>query len=410
MSLVFAHLKHLLRASIGQGFSSKKQNPSLFSPNLMESLAAFPGEWDSLNRMFSTQELDLTQQFLHQFSFPSEHEEGLGFINQSTFCPNPEANMSVYGINESKLLYSSNALDSNFHNNSQESSQSSDSSGTVFVPPPNHEAYYLTGSNQIAVTNDIIMSLDISRDIGAGVTDKFTNSFPPAFPNIAMEDHTVNGIEDLGTDCSGKLDIGGHPSAANVVLANELLLKRKFEELELHAEGDRISYNSSENTKKRTPVSKDASKVHKNVQYSKKNRKINLTGNEGESNIGSDGQGSSSCSSDDENGVAMSDSKPPPALNLNGKTRASRGSATDPQSLYARKRRERINERLRILQNLVPNGTKVDISTMLEEAVHYVKFLQLQIKLLSSDDLWMFAPIAYNGIDVGLNKKISTLL
>lgn len=45
------------------------------------------------------------------------------------------------------------------------------------------------------------------------------------------------------------------------------------------------------------------------------------------------------------------------------------------------KRREKINERLRILQNLVPNGTKVDISTMLEDAVHYVQFLQLQIKV-----------------------------
>ncbi|CAH1426088.1 unnamed protein product [Lactuca virosa] len=85
------------------------------------------------------------------------------------------------------------------------------------------------------------------------------------------------------------------------------------------------------------------------------------------------------------------------------KTRASRGSATDPQSVYARKRREKINERLRILQNLVPNGTKVDISTMLEEAVEYVKFLQLQIKLLSSDDMWMYAPIAYNGMNIGLD-------
>ncbi|KAL6867640.1 hypothetical protein ACP4OV_015664 [Aristida adscensionis] len=89
------------------------------------------------------------------------------------------------------------------------------------------------------------------------------------------------------------------------------------------------------------------------------------------------------------------------------KARAGRGAATDPQSLYARKRRERINERLKVLQNLVPNGTKVDISTMLEEAVHYVKFLQLQIKLLSSDDMWMFAPIAYNGVNVGLDLKIS---
>uniref|UniRef100_A0A803NAH0 BHLH domain-containing protein n=1 Tax=Chenopodium quinoa TaxID=63459 RepID=A0A803NAH0_CHEQI len=98
------------------------------------------------------------------------------------------------------------------------------------------------------------------------------------------------------------------------------------------------------------------------------------------------------------------------AVKMNGKTRASRGAATDPQSLYARKRRERINERLRILQSLVPNGTKVDISTMLEEAVHYVKFLQLQIKLLSSDEMWMYAPLAYNGVDFGLDSKISALL
>ncbi|RZR84421.1 hypothetical protein BHM03_00011255, partial [Ensete ventricosum] len=73
----------------------------------------------------------------------------------------------------------------------------------------------------------------------------------------------------------------------------------------------------------------------------------------------------------------------------------------------AQKRRERINERLKVLQNLVPNGTKVDISTMLEEAVQYVKFLQLQIKLLSSDELWMYAPIAYNGMNIGLDLKIS---
>ncbi|KAF8107903.1 hypothetical protein N665_0116s0108 [Sinapis alba] len=95
---------------------------------------------------------------------------------------------------------------------------------------------------------------------------------------------------------------------------------------------------------------------------------------------------------------------------VKGKTRATKGQATDPQSLYARKRREKINERLRTLQNLVPNGTKVDISTMLEEAVNYVKFLQLQIKLLSSDDLWMYAPLAYNGIDMGFHHNLLSRL
>ncbi|KAG0578583.1 hypothetical protein M758_4G031100 [Ceratodon purpureus] len=90
-----------------------------------------------------------------------------------------------------------------------------------------------------------------------------------------------------------------------------------------------------------------------------------------------------------------------PALNTNGKPRARRGSATDPQSVYARHRREKINERLKTLQHLVPNGAKVDIVTMLDEAVHYVQFLQHQVQLLKSDKLWMHAtPNIYKGIDL----------
>ena len=46
-------------------------------------------------------------------------------------------------------------------------------------------------------------------------------------------------------------------------------------------------------------------------------------------------------------------------------------------------RRERISERLRTLQELVPVlVTKVDLVTMLEKAISYVKFLQLQVKVL----------------------------
>ncbi|TKY74982.1 Transcription factor bHLH85 [Spatholobus suberectus] len=144
--------------------------------------------------------------------------------------------------------------------------------------------------------------------------------------------------------------------------------------------------------------------MKENVQHCTKNQKLdNRNQAENQINAGSDGHSSSSYTPEDDNDSNVNSGGPTSALNLKGKTKASRGSATDPQSLYARKRRERINERLRILQNLVPNGTKVDISTMLEEAVHYVKFLQLQIKLLSSDDLWMYAPIAYNGLDIVLN-------
>ncbi|KAK8596888.1 hypothetical protein V6N13_001499 [Hibiscus sabdariffa] len=160
-----------------------------------------------------------------------------------------------------------------------------------------------------------------------------------------------------------------------VVLANnELLLKRT----DLHANGDKISSIS----KKQPHISKYVSKVDNNAHYSKTN---NMNGNEGECNMVADHRHvlSTTCSSEDDNvsqdtngvAVATSASKGSQALNCKGKI------AADPQSLYARKRIEKINERLRILQNLVPNGTKVDISTMLEEDVHYVKFLQLQIKV-----------------------------
>ncbi|KAF2294464.1 hypothetical protein GH714_011637 [Hevea brasiliensis] len=151
----------------------------------------------------------------------------------------------------------------------------------------------------------------------------------------------------------------------------------------------------SEISKKRSPSAGDAQKNKRNVRSKKSQKLVSSSNSDEESNAGLNGPASSSCCSEDDsnsshthNGGASSSlsSKGTSALNLNGKTRASRGAATDPQSLYAR----------------------VDISTMLEEAVHYVKFLQLQIKLLSSDDLWMYAPIAYNGMDIGLDVKLST--
>ncbi|KAB1228270.1 Transcription factor bHLH84 [Morella rubra] len=86
---------------------------------------------------------------------------------------------------------------------------------------------------------------------------------------------------------------------------------------------------------------------------------------------------------------------------------ASPWTAADDSEIKAfmEKRRERINGGA---QNPTePCPTKIDISTMLEEAAQYVKFLQLQIKLLSSDELWMFAPIPYDGMNTGLDLKIN---
>ncbi|MBA0575401.1 hypothetical protein Golob_027613 [Gossypium lobatum] len=70
------------------------------------------------------------------------------------------------------------------------------------------------------------------------------------------------------------------------------------------------------------------------------------------------------------------------------KAKSKSGPSKDPQCIAAKNRRERISERLKILQELVPNGSKVDLVTMLEKAISYVKFLQLQVKVLATDEFW----------------------
>ncbi|KFK27334.1 hypothetical protein AALP_AA8G369700 [Arabis alpina] len=76
-----------------------------------------------------------------------------------------------------------------------------------------------------------------------------------------------------------------------------------------------------------------------------------------------------------------------PVVRQKPRVRARRGQATDPHSIAERLRRERIAERMKSLQELVPNTNKTDKASMLDEIIEYVRFLQLQVKVLSMSRL-----------------------
>ncbi|KAM0007921.1 putative transcription factor bHLH family [Helianthus debilis subsp. tardiflorus] len=404
----------------------------------------FDEEWQSLDRMFSTDQS------------ANQCDLGLNFKIPNIFFPvsdDSSNNVNSFVADDEHLVDVSDNINPNFyHFFSQENSISSStdaSNGTISISYPNHEGFPFYPSNIVPpLSNDLC-----DQSVQFCMMNKTNNSSPTGQCFSQRSLYLTQDVAPENVRMKNPL-----------VSSREIPLKRK---LEMPVDDEVAIEITDKNPKKRIRVSKD--NKNKSAQ-SKKDQKMNDTEERNKKNNGEmNGQSSSSCSShDDLNRASNSDCK----------TRASRGTATDPQSLYARvspivlkytpsntpiikiktnsvgnpweisdtfpthnnlwlfrrffvtklrpflvrrnfvgkvsafsfvgnKRRERINERLRILQNLVPNGTKVDISTMLEEAVEYVKFLKLQIQLLSSDDMWMYAPIAYNGMDMGLYQNVA---
>ncbi|XP_010250561.1 PREDICTED: transcription factor bHLH137-like isoform X2 [Nelumbo nucifera] len=87
--------------------------------------------------------------------------------------------------------------------------------------------------------------------------------------------------------------------------------------------------------------------------------------------------------------------------------RARRGQATDSHSLAERVRREKISERMKMLQGLVPGCDKITGKAhMLDEIINYVRSLQSQVEFLSMK-LASASPIFYDfgaDLDASLPK------
>ncbi|KAL0432571.1 UNVERIFIED_CONTAM: Transcription factor [Sesamum latifolium] len=367
----------------------------------MEAIGAFlDEEWESLSKLFLCEDSSDFQL----------HFDGSNLFSADGDSPSSTLFAAAENVAaaDGSLFF---PLDTNFYCVSQESSNSSENDSAPFTRPVgvNHQA-----ANGVSFVHDL--TNDSFESMGLCTMDGWNDSLMlPAFPHDLMEE-ILQLKEDIRIDQMGTDGIQPVENGESM-----LQLKRKHEAAEIQNQDKGCDNSSDQSPKKRPRVSRDASSYlmdydhdfliqtqkNKRPPVSKKKKKaIQISNDEEENNVGGNGQSSSTCSSEEDCSNASQELNESKRSASNGKAKVTRGAATDPQSLYARRRRERINERLRILQNLVPNGTKVDISTMLEEAVHYVKFLQLQIKLLSSDDLWMYAPIAYNGMDIGLYQKV----
>jgi hypothetical protein len=77
---------------------------------------------------------------------------------------------------------------------------------------------------------------------------------------------------------------------------------------------------------------------------------------------------------------------PPPPQQQQQQPHSVRGKSSTliPQSKLARQRRQKLSEKTRCLQKLMPWDKKMDQATLLEEASKYVKFLQAQYSVLQS--------------------------
>ncbi|KAG6533584.1 hypothetical protein ZIOFF_007459 [Zingiber officinale] len=66
-----------------------------------------------------------------------------------------------------------------------------------------------------------------------------------------------------------------------------------------------------------------------------------------------------------------------------------RSRAAEVHNLSERRRRDRINEKMKALQELIPHCNKTDKASMLDEAIEYLKSLQLQVQMM-----WMGSGMA----------------
>ncbi|KAI3984343.1 hypothetical protein MKX01_011297 [Papaver californicum] len=174
--------------------------------------------------------------------------------------------------------------------------------------------------------------------------------------------------QSYNTNCSSMFitssDLGERASTFSIFTKNEE---------EMSATNFVVSSNSTELKKEpidtdSPPIFSDSSEIRKRSSTKRKERekiKVKVCGGK---------------SKDKELSEKEADCKKLPYVHV----RARRGQATDSHSLAERARREKINARMKLLQELVPGCAKITgTALVLDEIINHVQSLQRQVEFLS---------------------------
>ncbi|KAJ4843239.1 hypothetical protein Tsubulata_039390 [Turnera subulata] len=150
----------------------------------------------------------------------------------------------------------------------------------------------------------------------------------------------------------------------------------------------KIQSNGDANGRKRKSITRGKAKETPSSSPSASDAKVTAENNES----GAKRSKSDEANGNEKNGGKVKeeekqnkdDAKPPEPPKDYIHVRARRGQATDSHSLAERVRREKISERMKFLQDLVPGCNKVTgKAVMLDEIINYVQSLQRQVEFLS---------------------------
>ncbi|KAJ7530827.1 hypothetical protein O6H91_03G124500 [Diphasiastrum complanatum] len=205
--------------------------------------------------------------------------------------------------------------------------------------------------------------------------------------------YTVNYESDETDHPSPRIEDSSGSEQANVGNGSSAAKKRSFLEAKLKDVSCVTTTLNAED--KKEVMNEFALKRQKGVEPAKEEENKSVM-----ERSASDNSGNSTPGSVKENSKPP---EPPKADYIH--VRARRGQATDSHSLAERVRREKISERMKFLQDLVPGCNKVTgKAVMLDEIINYVQSLQRQVEFLSMKLAAVNSRLDFN-LDSRVNKE-----